>query len=93
MAPRWRAPYGDPFGPARCLLPLSSTHSHPARRAQRQPSGWRLRRWRQGRGVREVTAAGDGDGIRKADGGLMLPVELRPAPGELMTKSPLQSCC
>jgi hypothetical protein len=28
------------------------------------------------RGVREVSAAGDSDGIRKADGGFMLPVEL-----------------
>jgi hypothetical protein len=33
-------------------------------------------------GVREVSAAGNGDGIRKADGGLMLPVVLRPATGE-----------
>ena len=34
------------------------------------------------RGVREVRAAGDGDGIRKADGDPMLPVVLRPASGE-----------
>jgi hypothetical protein len=34
------------------------------------------------RGVREVSAGGDGDGIGEADGGLMLPVVLRPAPGE-----------
>jgi hypothetical protein len=34
------------------------------------------------RGVREVSMAGDGDGIGEADGGLMLPVVLRPAPGE-----------
>ena len=33
-------------------------------------------------GVREVRSAGDGDGICEADGGLMLPVVLRPAPGE-----------
>ena len=32
------------------------------------------------RGVSEVSAAGDG--IREVDGGLMLPVVLRPAPGE-----------
>ena len=36
----------------------------------------------QTRGLREVSAAGDGDGIGEADGGLMLPVVLRPAPGE-----------
>ena len=50
-------------------------------------------RWGQGRWqgvsplvgtrlVSEVSTAGDGDGIRKADGGLLLPVVLRPAPGE-----------
>jgi hypothetical protein len=33
-------------------------------------------------GVYEVSAAGDGDGISEADGGRMLPVVLRPAPGE-----------
>jgi hypothetical protein len=33
------------------------------------------------RGVREVGTAGDGDGIRKADGGAMLPIELSPAQG------------
>ena len=32
--------------------------------------------------VREVSAAGDGHSIRKADGGFMLPVELSSAPGE-----------
>ena len=34
------------------------------------------------RGAREVSAAGDGDSIRKADGGFMMPVELSSAPGE-----------
>jgi len=34
------------------------------------------------RGVREVRAAGDGDSIRKADVGFMLPVVLNSAPGE-----------
>ena len=34
------------------------------------------------RGVREMSAAGDGDGIGEANGGLMLPVVLRPALGE-----------
>ena len=34
------------------------------------------------RGVRKLSAAGDGDGIGEADGGLMLPVVLRPAPGD-----------
>ena len=34
------------------------------------------------RGAREVRSAGDGDSIRKADGGRMLPVELSSAPGE-----------
>jgi hypothetical protein len=29
-----------------------------------------------------VSAAGDGDGVGEADGSLMLPVVLRPAPGE-----------
>ena len=32
--------------------------------------------------MREVSGAGDGDGIGEADGGLTLPVVLRPAPGE-----------
>jgi hypothetical protein len=36
----------------------------------------------RGRGVREVSAAGDGDGSQEADGCLMLPEVLRPAPGE-----------
>ena len=31
-------------------------------------------------GVREVRAAGDSDGVAKADGGLMLPVVVRPVP-------------
>ena len=30
----------------------------------------------------EVSGAGDGDGFGEADGGLTLPVVLRPAPGE-----------
>ena len=34
------------------------------------------------RRVREVRAAVDGDSIRKADGGFMLPVQLSSAPGE-----------
>ena len=34
------------------------------------------------RGAREVSAAGGGDSIRKAEGGFMLPVELSSAPGE-----------
>ena len=33
-------------------------------------------------GVREMSAAGDGDGSGEADGGMMLPVVLRPEPGE-----------
>ena len=37
------------------------------------------------RGAREVSAAGDGDSIRKADGGFMMPVELSSAPGEGFT--------
>ena len=32
--------------------------------------------------MREVSAAGGGDSIRKAEGGFMLPVELSSAPGE-----------
>ena len=32
--------------------------------------------------MREVSAAGGGDSIRKADGGFMLPVALSSAPGE-----------
>ena len=34
------------------------------------------------RGEREVSAAGDGDSIRKADGGFRLPAALSSAPGE-----------
>ena len=34
------------------------------------------------RGVRKVSAACDRDGVAEADGGLMLPGVLRPAPGE-----------
>ena len=34
------------------------------------------------RGVREVSAAGDSDGVGEADGCPMSPVVLRPAPGE-----------
>ena len=37
------------------------------------------------RGAREVSAAGGGDSIRKADGGFMMPVELSSAPGEGFT--------
>ena len=33
-------------------------------------------------GVREVSAAGGGNSIHKADGGFMLPVALSSAPGE-----------
>jgi hypothetical protein len=38
-------------------------------------------------GVREESAEGDGDGIDEADGDLMLPVVLRPAPGEGIVKA------
>jgi hypothetical protein len=34
------------------------------------------------RGVREVSATCDSNGIAEADGGLMFPEVLRPAPGE-----------
>ena len=34
------------------------------------------------RGAREVSAAGGGNSIHKADGGFMLPVALSSAPGE-----------
>ena len=41
-----------------------------------------LSRLSETRGVRKVIAACDRDGVAEAGGGLTLPVELRPAPGE-----------
>ena len=45
------------------------------------------------RGLRKVRAEGDGDGIGQADGGLMLPVVLRPATGEHQCQAGHPSGC